>query len=221
MVITEDRLQNKTEPASFHPALRIGAKIISVLFHPLFIPVYVSWFLVYEERLFSDRDNWRKSLVIIQFFVSYTFLPLITILLAKALGFVQTVYLKTQRERILPYVICEVFYFWGWYVSKNLLYPKEVQFFTLGVFLASCLGLILNSYLKLSMHALSMGVLVAFVVLAGFTANVNYGFYISLALLIAGIVCTARMLNSDHTTKEVYTGFFAGALMQVIAYFFV
>jgi hypothetical protein len=209
MVSTETiRPGQEMYPAS----LRLAARIISYVFHPLFIPVYVVLFMLYEARLFPDKTEWQKTLVLIQFFVSYTLLPLVTILLMKALGFIKSVYLRTQKDRILPYVVCQVFYFWAWYVSKNVQYPKIVIMFTLAIFLASALGLILNSYLKISMHTISLGVVCGLVLIAGMQSFQNYGPYIAIAFLIAGLTCTARLIDSNHSTKEVYIGFFAGAL---------
>jgi hypothetical protein len=210
------------EAGSHSGVTKAFARVISYLFHPLFIPVYVISFVIYELHLFLDLDNWRKKLVIIQFLVSYTLLPLLTILLMKALGFIQSIHLKTQKDRILPYVVCEIFYFWGWYVSKNLSYfPKVIIMFTLAVFLACSLGLILNSYFKISMHGIAVGTLCAFMLLASFEVHMSFGWYLSIAFLVAGLTCTARLIDSDHSNKEVYAGFFAGALMQFVAYWFV
>ncbi|HWI93588.1 MAG TPA: hypothetical protein VNT20_20045 [Flavisolibacter sp.] len=204
----------------FSPVTRIAAKITSYIFHPLFIPLYVGLFLIYEVRLFNDRTDWQQKIIFVQFFIYYTFFPLMTTLLSKALGFVQTVYLKTQRDRILPYIVCEIFYFWAWYVFRNLHFPKEVVMFALGVFLGCSLGLIFNSYMKISMHTISLGVFCAFFLLASTMSSTSYGIYISIAFLIAGLTATARLIDSNHTQREIYFGFFAGALAEVIAYFF-
>jgi hypothetical protein len=205
---------------SFSPVTRVAAKIISYIFHPLFIPLYVGLFFIYEIRLFNDRTDWQQKIILVQFFIYYTFFPLMTTLLSKALGFVQTVYLKTQRDRILPYIVCEIFYFWAWYVFRNLHFPKEVVMFALGVFLGCSLGLIFNSYMKISMHTISLGVFCAFFLLASTMSGASYGIYISIAFLIAGLTATARLIDSNHTQKEIYFGFFAGALAEVIAFFF-
>lgn len=206
---------------TFSPVIRIAAKIISYLFHPLFVPVYIGLFFIYEVRLFNDRTDWQNKIILIQFIVYYTFFPLMVTLLAKALGFIQSVYLKTQKDRILLYIVCEIFYFWAWYVFKNVHFPKEVVMFALGVFLACSLGLILNSYMKISMHTIALGVVCAFFLLAGIFSTTSYGFYIAIAFLIAGVTATSRLIDSDHTQKEIYFGFFAGALAEVVAYFFV
>jgi len=208
-------------PLSFHPALRTAAKVVSYLFHPLFVPVYIAWFFVFVLRLFPDLEPFRKGLLLIQFFVSYTLLPLATVLIAKALGFVKTVQLKTQKDRIIPYMASMIFYFWMWYVSRNLGFPKESVMFSLAVFLTTCFGVFFNTYFKVSMHALAMGVVIALLLLLSLRSSLNFGPYLSVALFIAGCVCTARLLNADHNPFEVYAGLFLGALSQVIAYIFV
>ena len=53
------------------------------------------------------------------FFVIYSLFPLVTVLLAKGLGFIDSVYLKTQRDRIIPYIACEIYYFWIAYVLRH------------------------------------------------------------------------------------------------------
>src|SRR5215218_2707142 len=108
---------NKEQAAnklSFHPAIRTAAKVISYLFHPLFVPVYIGWFFIYVLRLFPSLDPFQQSLRLIQFFVLYTLFPLATVLLGKALGFISTIYLKTQKDRIIPYIASMIFYFWMW-----------------------------------------------------------------------------------------------------------
>ena len=213
--------EGAVEQLSFHSTLRIAAKIISFIFHPLFIPVYMGWFFVYVLRLFPGRDAGQQTILIIQFFVSYTLLPLATVLIAKALGFVQTIYLKTQKDRIIPYMATMIFYFWMWYVSKNLSFPQETVMFSLAVFIATCLGVFFNTYLKVSMHGLSVGIVITLLCILSLNSRANYGPYLSIALFIAGLVCTARLINNDHRPVEVYSGLFLGSVAQLIAWIFV
>lgn len=221
VVSSHGLLAGQAHGSRFPLPLRILARIISYVFHPLFVPIYVCLFFLYEARLFPDRTDWQKTLVLIQFFVYYTFLPLMVVLLAKGLGFIDNIHLKTQKDRIIPYIVCEIFYFWGWYVFRNLHFHPIVVMFGLAVFLACSLGLILNSYLKVSMHAISVGVLTGLLLLSGFMTDMSFGLYISIGLLIAGITATARLIDSNHTQREIYFGFFTGLLCQFVAYFFV
>lgn len=221
MIATQEQLQTKEEKVSYPPALKIVAQILSYLFHPLFIPIYIGLFLIYPVRLFPDLDDRRRLFLEVQLFVIYTLLPLASILLMKGLGLIQTIYLRSQKDRVLPYVVCEIFYFWAWYVLKNQLLPKEIILFSLGIFLASCIGLIANTFLKVSMHAISAGVVVAFMIYCGLRWDYNYGFYISLAILLAGLIGSSRLILSQHDPKEIYTGFFIGIVAVLLAIPFV
>ncbi|HEX5655434.1 MAG TPA: hypothetical protein VFX58_20330 [Chitinophagaceae bacterium] len=201
------------------PFIRQAAQFLSYIFHPLFIPVYVAWFLVtIQPHLFASFSPMEKILTILRFFIMYSFFPLVTVLLAKALGFLQSIYLKTQKERIIPYIACGIYYFWMWYVLRNQpQFSREIIIFSMAIWIASSLGLLANIYMKVSMHALSMGVMLCFVLLLGFTQT-GFGLYVSAALLISGLVCTARFIVSDHTPLEVYGGLVLGILAQLIAY---
>ena len=207
--------------SSFNRMLRVPARFISYVFHPLFVPVYVGWFFIFILRLFPEQDRWHQTLLLITFFVNYTLLLLATILLAKSLGFVQSVYLKTQRDRIIPYIATGVFYFWVWYVFKNQHYPPAVVAFGLAVFIASTIGLILNIYFKVSMHMLAMGVVVTLLFRMAMESPYSFSLYLSVGLLIAGLVGTCRLINRDHYPFDVYAGFFAGVVAQLIAFAFV
>lgn len=218
----QDVYNSAVEKKEFHPAIRIVARGVSLLFHPLFIPVYASWFLIYYTPLFPGFSEGDKAKLLVRFFIMYTMFPMVTVLLAKGLGFIQSVYLKTQKDRIIPYVACGLYYFWMWYVLKNQpQFPRELVLMSLAIFLASSLGLILNSYLKISMHAISVGVMIAFLFLVASSSAVNYGVYLSGALLLTGIVCTARLINSDHQPIEIYLGLGVGIAGQLVASFFV
>jgi hypothetical protein len=142
----------------------------------------------------------------------------VTILLLKALGFLTSIYLKTQRDRVIPYIACNIYYFFMAYVLRHQSeFASEVVQFAIAIFIACSLGLIANIYMKVSMHAMSMGILVTFIAILAPHQAANYTIYISLTVLIAGLVCTARMIVSDHTQKEIYVGLLVGAFSQLAA----
>src|SRR5687767_9748768 len=104
---------------TFHPVLRHVAGFVSYLFHPLFIPVYILAFMVFNTLYFPSYTQAGKVLMLIRFFLMYSIFPLVTVLLAKKLGFIQSIHLKTPKDRIIPYIACGVYYFWMWYVLRN------------------------------------------------------------------------------------------------------
>jgi hypothetical protein len=134
------------------------------------------------------------------------------------LKLIQNIFMRTQKERIIPYAASLIFYFWAWYVfHRQPDNPDSFTNFLLGSFLGVCSAWFLNILTKVSMHGIAMGGLAIFFLLQAFNQQDMTGFYFSIAILIAGLVCTARMMVSDHTPGEIYLGFFAGGLCQLIA----
>ena len=208
-----------SEQVAHNRVMVVLANIVSYIFHPLFIPVYVIWFLVQVQTyLFAGFTPVEKIITVLRFFVMYSFFPLVTVLLAKALGFLDSIYLRTQKERVIPYIACGIFYFWMWYVLRNQPeFSKEIVSLSMAIWIASSLGLLANIYMKVSMHAISMGVMVTFIMLLALS-NAGFGLFISVAILITGLVCTARFIVSDHSTKEIYGGLAIGIISQLIAH---
>jgi len=225
VVDSTSQLQELAEPDfSRNRPLRIIATIISYIFHPVFVPLYIVLFLLYiHPAVFAGFSSWQKTAFLFPAIGMYAFFPIITILLLKALNFIDSVYLKTKKDRIIPYIACNLWYFWIWYVWKNLpdAPPKEMVILSMGIFLASVIGLMANIYMKISMHAIAMGVVLSLMVFVSLTQASHPGLYISIATLIAGLVCSARFIASDHTPKEFYGGLLAGIASLPVVILFV
>ena len=202
-----------------NPLIRNIARFISFVIHPLFVPVYLAWFLISTQPyLFSAFSPVEKWITLARFFMMYSFFPLVTVLLAKALGFLDSIYLRTQKERIIPYIACGIYYFWMSYVLRNQpRFSHEIVQLSMAIFIASFLGLMLNINMKVSMHAISMGILSAFMTRQAVIMGSGYTLFLSVSFLVAGLVCTSRFIISDHSPREVYAGLFVGGLSQLLA----
>ncbi|MDB5191261.1 MAG: hypothetical protein JWQ96_824 [Segetibacter sp.] len=215
--------QEVTYPLPQPQPLRLLAKIVSYLFHPLFIPVYIAAYLIYGHPYFFDTyDDKQKLIRLISIAVISTFFPAFTVFLLWRLKFADSIFLHTQKERIVPYITSTMYYFWAFYVNKNLPgTPPAIVFFFLGLFFCVSLAVIFNNYFKISMHGQGVGGAVAFIILLGLTTDEPIGLAISLTTLIGGLVCTSRLIISDHHPMEVYTGVILGAICQLVACYFI
>jgi hypothetical protein len=207
------------QPPQQPAPIRALAHIFSYVFHPLFIPAYVTAFLLFiDPYTFAGVSHYKKILRLIAVMLNTAFLPGVAVFLMWRLKLTQSMHLRTQKERIIPYAAAMIFYFWAWYVfhgQKDT--PQPFLNFLLGSFLAVCAAWFLNILAKVSMHAIGVGGLATFFLLQAFGQQDVTGIYFSVAILIAGIVCTARLIVSDHTQKEIYLGLAAGALCQLLA----
>jgi len=225
LIITEEnQLKEVSIPETPKQPLvvQLLAKFISYVFHPLFVPLYITYFIIIVRSYqFAGISEWGNLRILLQVFVNCTFLPLASILLLRALNFINSVFLKTQKDRIIPYIICMTFYFWNWYVFKNNHEVKDLVSMSMAIFNASVFGFLVNISMKVSMHAISAGVMSTFIALLAFTDSSSFSLYLSIAILISGIVCTSRLIVSDHSQKEIYYGFLIGVFSQLAAHYFV
>lgn len=202
--------------------LRVIAKIFSYVFHPLFIPTFVFiWLTIQFPFTFAGITPVNLFLRKITVFWMTAFFPAFGTFLCWRLGFIDSIYLRTQKERIIPYVISMFFYWWMWYLSRSPNFsdqPIVLKFLFLSMGLATVAGLIFNSFFKISMHAMGAGGALTLILLTAFIYQTYLGVDISLALIIAGLVCTARLLLGQHNNFEIYAGFITGILCQLIAY---
>jgi membrane-associated phospholipid phosphatase len=145
----------------------------------------------------------------------------VSVLLLKALGFIESIYLKTQKDRIIPYIACGIFFFWAFTVFKEQTkYPIVLVVFILGIFLASSAALLANIYFKVSMHAIGMGGLLGIFAVLFYNNNLSMAWPLALVLIVSGLVCTARLLLNTHTPKDIYVGLLIGIATQIAANYF-
>jgi hypothetical protein len=201
--------------------VRFFAQFFSYLFHPIFISAYVMGFLFFvHPYAFEGFDHKTKVFRFLHILIYDTLFPIFSIFLLWRLKLIGSIHLRTVKERIIPYLIVMIFYWWTWYAFKNLGIPDVSVHFLLGAFLAICGGWMCNIYFKISMHAIALGGAMMFFFLFAFQDVYTSGLYLSLAVLVTGIVCTSRLAISAHTRFEVWSGLFVGILSQWIAWQF-
>ncbi|MBO9727191.1 MAG: hypothetical protein J7623_00990 [Chitinophaga sp.] len=216
-----DRNGNLQAAPEFSPAMRSLAQVISYLTHPLFIPLLVT-FLVLEsipeymvafktisKRFAFDMLYFRVAIISIGF-------PVLTMLLAKALKFVSSVYMKTQRDRIIPYVAMITYYFWAFYTFlQEGRAPRFYTAFFLGIFISVCISFISNNFIKTSMHTVGWGGVIGFLLSLMWGMHMNVTVPLVITFFIAAVVATARMVLDAHTPREIYIGFLIGIVSQL------
>jgi len=198
--------------------VRLFGHIVSFIFHPLFIPSCITAFILYADPYaFAGMNNKAKAFKLVSVIFSTAFLPLFSVALMKQLGFIKSIFLRSQKDRIIPYIVSMIFYFWAWYVSKNLHDSPSLTAMLLAVFLSCIAGMMANIYYKISMHGIAVGALFILFVWMASNGTVAFGSWLAIATLITGLVCTARFIVSDHSGFEIYSGLMVGALCQLVA----
>jgi hypothetical protein len=200
--------------------IKFFAHFFSFVFHPLFVPFYVVGFLLYYHPSYFSGFSFNTKFELLRATALNTiFFPAFAVLLMKGLGFIKSVFLHTQQDRIGPYLANMIFYFWLARVFFNFqpqLSPVLASFMT-GVFLTTVVGLLSNIYYKISMHSMGWGSVIGIFLIIMNSNTMLMTWPLSIAFLITGLVCSSRLLISDHSPKEIYGGLLVGVLCQFAA----
>lgn len=199
------------------------AHLFSYVFHPLFVPTYFFLYLMQVLPFeFVGITDWQLKMRLFSVAWLTAFFPAFAVFLLWRLKLSDSIFLRTQKERIIPYVVTMFFYWWMYYLSRNFTdQPIVLKFFYLGIFVASAIGMTVNNFMKVSLHAMGIAGLTTAIILVSLFYGVNNVSWVPLSVLIASLVISARLVVSDHTKKELIVGLFIGIFTQIAAYLWV
>lgn len=214
--------------------LRVIAYFFSVVFHPLLMVTYMLLILLlvnpYIFGVNSVEGGMRNLLMI---FFSTFFIPIISVLMMKALKLIPSLELKNSQDRIGPFIVTGVFYISTFYlIYRSPDIPIAFKACFLGAVMGLFFAFFINLFSKISLHAVGMGGLLGMVVatvassrLSSFVINSGIFGMIEISLfsllvgtiLLCGIVGTSRLILDAHEPRDLYGGFLVGLATQFVA----
>ncbi len=190
-------------------------KSISVIFHPLLMPILgVMFYFVKSTRYIDTRIIWAK---LFSLSILTIILPLLLYLLLKTIGKVRSIHLNSARERIIPLMLNALIII---LVLQSVLQPHmyiELYYFFVGILISTLACLILALFnFKASIHMIAIcGLFMFFIALSiHFSININ-GTLAALSIAI-GAVATSRLHLKAHTVTELIMGAVVGLFPQLI-----
>lgn len=204
--------------------MKIIARIVSYIFHPLLFPTYgAAFILLCNPNMFSAFGH-RVHIAWLIIVSALTFVfPVVWLLMMKRLEMIQSLSLETSRERIIPFVASGTFFLWAAWMFKpaaNMKIPaNELIFFMMaGASLSLFVAFIINIFSKVSLHTLAAGNLLALSLTMIRYSTYDLRFVFVGILLLCGLVGAARLILKAHTEQEVMTGYLAGFTCQFLAF---
>ncbi|MEN8765368.1 MAG: hypothetical protein ACN4EF_01940 [Wenyingzhuangia sp.] len=189
-------------------------KAISILLHPIFLPMFGSW--LYLTHLPLPLSKMQIYLI---FFlvVGCTFLlPLLMIFFLKFTGRIKSIEVPEINDRKLPVILMFVNYL---FLALMISRVWQIRELTILVY-AIALGLIavfifLYFKIKASLHLLGMTSLLGFAVVYGVAYQYSI-FVIALLFMMTGVLATVRLKLKAHNFKEIIIGSILGFLLPIL-----
>lgn len=213
--------------------MRFTAHLISTLFHPLLMLTYMLLIMLcLNPYMFGYNHLSDADTLIMMVFLTSVLIPIIAILVMKGIGWVHSLEMSDRHERIGPYLVTSILYLSLYlHLVKAKSFPPPLLIATLGAVIALFAGFFLNNFRKISMHAIAVGALLVVIILLYTTYStdqfilpffddirVSTVYLLYVGILVAGLVCSARLITHSHTPWEVYAGFVIGTLSMTMSY---
>ncbi len=187
----------------------------SYLFHPLFIPLFGSFFYLYGHENYFEPAT--QCVMLIQITLITILVPITFLYFLKIIGKVDSIMVSDLSQRKIPLAIQLALM--AILLNKSIPVDKmpELFYFFLGGMASTFLALFfLFVNRKVSIHMIGMGSLTAFVIGMSFHDARNWVLLITGLLLLSGAVGSSRLQMKAHTGKELAIGYAVGLIPQLI-----
>lgn len=209
----------KPVPATNSAVLKFFANLVSYIFHPVFMPLILTYALyILVPSSFAGFNEKQIQLFIVRIGVIAVFFPLLTTFLCQRLGFIKSIQMYDPKDRIIPLIGVMIFYFWVYWVHKNIESPYILRVLFLGTFWGVIVLFMLNIFFKISMHTMAAGGVLGLMIVLLISSPVSMAIPFFGTIIIAGLIGTSRLLLGAHKPGEIWAGYIFGVIVQLAAY---
>lgn len=197
-----------------------AAEFVSVLFHPLFMPLYGLLVIYSAPTLLSYIPFNMKRAIFMMVIASNVILPLCVAAILWSRGVIKSIYADERRERIILLSFALLMYIITAILLVRVQVPTLFKAYFVSIAAVTLVSLIISSFYKLSLHAAGVGGVLA---LAGFMTvqfEVVSMVHVVILLLVAGAVMTARIGPGKHEPHEVWAGLLTGGGVVALTLYF-
>lgn len=196
--------------------------ILSALFSPLLLPTYGMALCIWLTIMTILPPAMQWSTLGTTFFIT-AIIPMAVIFILYKAGYVTDPGLNERTERGIPYAVAVVCYLVCAWLFFRAQAPLWVPLFLTGGAAAIVINVVVNRWWKISAHAAGMGGLVGllFFLTVRHLAVFNSFWWFIGAILLSGMVMSARIYLGRHTLGQTLAGFANGFLCVTLATIFV
>jgi len=193
------------------PALQVTlARIVSVVFHPLFMPVYGLAIIFTAPTVLAYLPLAVKKLLFLIVLTNNVLVPTALLPFLINRGVISSYSISDRRERIIPLVMISILYSITSYIVFRFQIPVFLKTFVFSATLLVMAVTIITFFWKISVHAAGAGALTAVVFLLSVKMYSPLSGHLIAIILLSGIILSSRLRLNSHDPAQVWGGFFTG-----------
>tara|TARA_B100000508_G_scaffold140481_1_gene141686 strand:- start:10315 stop:10929 length:615 start_codon:yes stop_codon:yes gene_type:complete len=197
------------------------AQIISYVFHPGLMPTLgLVLILNLDSYLRHTIPSNLKLFVLGLVFINTFVFPVLLLFFLRFRKAISSYQLDNRKERILPFGITCIFYFFTYNLIQKTPLPPIVVSLFLGMTISVVMAYLTTYFYKISIHMMGISGVLAGLLVLYLQFSANYFVEIVLVSLVWGLIGYARLKLKKHTAAELYTGVVVGFVSVFIPTYF-
>lgn len=192
-----------------HPYVLSGAKLISTLFTPFYIPTVAVVLLLIFSYLNKLSNAYRLAFAVLVIFFTWIF-PLTAAYLYRSINGWTHHQVGQRERRFVPYIINIFFYGTLFLLMKVLHIPAFLTTVVMSALILQIICALINIWIKISTHAAASGSAIGMLMAFSLVFNFDALGWLCVAILLSGLVCSSRMVLRLHTYRELVLGVLVG-----------
>lgn len=191
------------------------AKIFSVLFHPLLLPAIGIVILYNSGSVLEYLPFQAKKVILLVVLVSTFVLPLTFVPFFIFQRIIKSVQMENNRERLIPFFVTAILYFFCYYLLVRLGAPETITKFILAATTTVLILFLLSFKWKISAHMTGIGGLTGSLIAVSFRLGVNLEYFIIAVVIASGIIGYSRLALKAHKHYQIYLGWLTGVFLTI------
>lgn len=192
------------------------AQLLSVLFHPVFMPVY-GLLLIFNAPTFMVHLPYNiKRVIFLLATVNMTVVPLAMMPLLRYRNLITSYNMENARERVIPMTLGVMMYTVTTIIFYSYQIPLLIKSFMLAASVTSFILLVITFRWKISIHSAGMGGLLATVMALSLRMGAGLTEIWLVLVFLSGLVMMSRLYLRGHNPMQVYTGFATGFITFIV-----
>lgn len=209
--------ENLTGAYDARPWAIMASRTVSTVFHPFLMPTYLLALLFFGRTAFA-LYSLRFKIYIAGVVLLYTLvIPALSVALLRLSGRISSLRLDKRDERILPLAICALCCIICAMTIRRI--PSAILLRRIMLAAACCqiLCLAVSRFWKISLHLTAAGGFVAVIAVLGFAGTGRLTTALAAAIVVSGMLASARLYLGEHNLRQVAAGFAGGFITAAVS----
>jgi hypothetical protein len=196
------------------------SKVISILFHPLFIPLY-GLLLIYSSPTILAFIPFRlKSTIFILVVANNVLIPLAIATILYSRGAITRFDTCVRNERVVLLAFAMLMYALSALLLARIQVPNAFRAFFASIAFVTLVTAMITIFFKISLHTAGMGSLLSLTIIGIMLYDIRSVWHLFFVVLGCGTVMTSRLYLDSHRSSGVWAGFFTGAGVMILSMYY-